>query len=149
VYSTIKSIVVSATKIACKQWTEKKIVCVCERERERGSLGEMLAKTPSSNAVANMEAAPCLAILSPLKTLPVFKRRLLVFFLAYACTSLQNSVLVALMKQTAAHSPRYIGIDQCPISLGPTSPAPTTSLFFHVQHRHYHQFNISHNFFLG
>jgi hypothetical protein len=55
-------------------------------------------------------------------------------------------VLVALMKQTAAHSPPYIAIYQCLINITwPNNASSTDIKFFHGQHRHY--FNLTSSFF--
>jgi hypothetical protein len=55
----------------------------------------MLAKTPRSNAaVANMEAALCLAILSVLRSSPCVFKRLLYLLVPVLTRLSKNSVLV-------------------------------------------------------
>ena len=66
----------------------------------------MLAKTPRSNAaVANMEAALCLAILSVLRSSPCVFQEATLYLVAMLTRLSKNSVLViASMKQTTANS---------------------------------------------
>lgn len=87
-------------------------------------------------------ALPC----HPLSSQAPLVKMLLLYLLACAYASLQNSVLVALMKQTAAHSPPYIAIYQCLINITwPNNASSTDIKFFHGQHRHY--FNLTSSFF--